>query len=514
MKQGSGRTRGLALCVLAALMVMGLSGTAMAKWWKGSHTEKWHENKWGGDTKPPLETEIAQVGYNFWAWGNDQYYPFVNVEGINNVAAALYFVPNREEKNVEVNIKDGALLTLGSPGEVAKIEMQFENGGLISPNEPYYPSRVITLGTGRLAFNSRSSNAQVNTAHPVVLHLGAVDVPKMADTDGGVYQTGWVTLIGRIKALGGHESWRLRDSRLTVDRAEYLDSPAPDVLKLWFEPHTADGEAVLDITENVKLENAMLAVGAKGKAVLAVAAEKSLTLTKAGQFVNRQLPTHSEVVKRGEGALVLAGNGVLHGEGGYSDLEALKVESGTLQVKAQAFQSVTKPVEVSLVKGTAVAFDKLDAKHSVSLELVPGAAISLDAAGAAASPILQVAALSGDVTLDMKNLPDAATGTSIVAVRADSVRGLSPVVVLVGAKSDQYEASVSGNTIVLTRRGSAPSPTPTPNPNPTNPTNPNNPNNPKPSPNSGKDKSGGGCDAGLGGLALLLAASQLLKKKA
>lgn len=278
---------------------------------------------------------------------------------------------------------------------------------------------------------------------------------------------------------------------------------------------------MLDITDDVKLENAMLAVGDryKGKVVLAVAAEKSLTLTKSGQLVNLQRSTssaHSEVVKRGEGALVLAGNGVLHGEGGYSDLEALKVESGTLQVKAQAFQSVTKPVEVSLVKGTAVAFDKLDAKHSVSLELVPGAAISLDASGAAASPILQVAALSGDVTLDMKNLPDASTGTNIVAVKADSVRGLSPVVVLVGAKSDQYEASVSGNTIVLTRRGNAPTPNPTPTPTPTPSPTPNptpNPT-PKPSPDSDKESSGGGCDAGLGGLALLLAASRVLKKKA
>ena len=53
-----------------------------------------------------------------------------------------------------------------------------------------------------------------------------------------------------------------------------------------------------------------------------------------------------------------------------------------------------------------------------------------------------------------------------------------------------------------------PSPTPTPTPTPTpNPT-------PKPGPDSGKDSGGGGCDAGLGGLALLLAASRVLKKKA
>ena len=49
----------------------------------------------------------------------------------------------------------------------------------------------------------------------------------------------------------------------------------------------------------------------------------------------------------------------------------------------------------------------------------------------------------------------------------------------------------------------------TPTPNPTNP----NPT-PKPGPDSGKESSGGGCDAGLGGLALLLAASWVLKKKA
>lgn len=50
----------------------------------------------------------------------------------------------------------------------------------------------------------------------------------------------------------------------------------------------------------------------------------------------------------------------------------------------------------------------------------------------------------------------------------------------------------------------SPAPTPTPTPNPT----------PQPSPDSDKESKGGGCDAGLGGLALLLAVSQLLKKKA
>lgn len=90
------------------------------------------------------------------------------------------------------------------------------------------------------------------------------------------------------------------------------------------------------------------------------------------------------------------------------------------------------------------------------------------------------------------------------------MRGLRPVVVLVGAKSNRYEASVSGNTIVLTRRGSAPTPNPTPNPTPSPTPNPN------PSPDSGKDSSGGGCDTGLlgtVGLTLLLAASLLLRRR-
>ncbi|WP_299081457.1 hypothetical protein [uncultured Fretibacterium sp.] len=56
----------------------------------------------------------------------------------------------------------------------------------------------------------------------------------------------------------------------------------------------------------------------------------------------------------------------------------------------------------------------------------------------------------------------------------------------------------------------SPTPTPTPEPQPSPGPKPT----PKPNPRTSKDKSGGGCDAGLGGLALLLAVSQLLKKKA
>ena len=56
----------------------------------------------------------------------------------------------------------------------------------------------------------------------------------------------------------------------------------------------------------------------------------------------------------------------------------------------------------------------------------------------------------------------------------------------------------------------SPTPTPKPEPQPSPGPKPT----PKPNPRTSKDKSGGGCDAGLGGLALLLAVSQLLKKKA
>ena len=232
MKQGNGRTRGLALGLLAALMVMGLSGTAMAKWWKGSHTEKWHEKKWDSRTVlhfphnnelPPTEEQEAQFTVN--------HYPEVNVEGWDgNVASRLYFYRNGSSpNNININIKEGGRLVIGAPGKVAQIDAEDDG-----------KPRISTQGTGLLTFNPRSNNVQIKVARGYFfnnyyegnLYLGATDVPKMMDADGGVYQTGCVTLIGRIKALGGHEPWRLRDSRLTVERAEYLDLPAPDVLKL------------------------------------------------------------------------------------------------------------------------------------------------------------------------------------------------------------------------------------------------------------------------------------------
>ena len=502
-----GDVRSLALFVLAGLMVLTLSGTAVAKWWKGSHTDKWHEDKWGGDTKPPQETEIASIGFNFWAWRGDNYYPIVNVEGKNNVAAELEFVVNREVKNDEVNIRDGGTLLIGAPGAVAIIKGYLDStSGAIPPS----PSRITTSGMGILTFNPRSNNVQINAHDPVVLHLGAVDVPKMADIDGGVYHTGWVTLIGRIRALGGHEPWRILNGKLTTDRAEFLDSEAPDVLKLWFEPHTDDGEAVLDITGDVELRNTMLAVGAKGKAVLDVAAEKRLTLTKSGQLVNRFGPTHSQTVKRGEGVLVLAGTDVLHGAESYSDLEAMKVEQGLLHVKGEAFKSLKTPVLISIAKGASVAFDALNMKHAASLEFVSGAVLSMDIAGRAASAaILELAALSGDVTLDLKGLPGAARGAKIVALKADDMRGLKTPVVLMGSNADQYDALVSGNTVILVSRGEKPEPKPdpgdSPSPSPT-PT-------PRPNPGGKSDGVGGCSGAPWGVLALILAFPFLSRRR-
>ena len=209
------------MCALAALMVMGLSGTAMAKSWRGSYTDKWQEDKWSDDGKPPTNAEVACIG--FIAFGG--LFPVVNVEGETNVAQSLCFRDNTDE-NIDVFIKNGGKLTLGAPGTVAKIY------GSNNPDDGPGKWRIDTARTGILTFNSRSNNVQINVFKQATLSLGAVDVPKMMDADGGVYQTGCVTLIGRIKALGGHEPWRLRDSRLTVEWAEYLDLPAPDVLKL------------------------------------------------------------------------------------------------------------------------------------------------------------------------------------------------------------------------------------------------------------------------------------------
>lgn len=125
MKQENGRTRGLALGLLAALMVMGLSDTAMAKSWRGGPTDKWHEKHWGyhqvfpSETtppeNPPTEEELAVIGYY-------QKTPVVNVENQDAVASVLSFSSyNNSDLDATVNIKNGGRLTLGAPGKVARI---------------------------------------------------------------------------------------------------------------------------------------------------------------------------------------------------------------------------------------------------------------------------------------------------------------------------------------------------------------------------------------------------------
>ena len=502
-RRKSGSVRAWGLCALAVWVALCLSDTAIAKTWTGSHTEKWHEDKWERKTAP-TEMEKAFIS---------SYYPIVNVERTGNVAAELLFARSTWEEgivNLDVNIMEGALLTIGAPGKPARIADYSTSG---------YSPRIkcainsIGSGSGVLRFNKASTYAQVDISDYILsLTLGHVEVPDMAGTD-GVSQSGPVILQGPIRAIGGAEPWKIDRGSLTVGRAEYIDAAAPDILRLWLDGLDDKGEAVLNITDNVELKNAMLAVGAKGQAVLEVADGKVLTLTKAGQLVNRLNASNAVVVKRGKGALALAGDGIFHGGDPYSDLKVMKVDQGLLHVKGSAFASLSAPVKISVAKGTAVTFERLNEKHDVSLEFSPGAALSLDMTGATAtSPALQVAELSGDVTLDLKNT--AGISGRVAVIRTDNISGLKSVFLL-GAGAEKFDRRIEGNTVFIVGKGGgdpAPDPTPNPEPQPSPGPKPT----PKPNPRTDKDKSGGGCDAGLSGtagLALLLAASLLLRRK-